>query len=129
MDYIVFMTGLFVPVVALFKRELLIESASFRVILIISVILFIVGIALHFTYVGRNSSSGALLTSLMSLGIYRVLRKIFIKRYRHEPRDTWFIWTSGLAADRLFNIVFFVGSSWLATLNALVMWELSQRGW
>lgn len=91
MDYLVYTSGLFVPIVELFKRELLIETASFRVILIISVILFIVGIALHFTQIGRNSSSGALLTSLMSLGIYRLLRKIFMERFRHEPRDTWFI--------------------------------------
>ena len=128
-DYLFIPIGLFIPAVVLFKRELLIEKPTVLILTVVSAVLFILGLALHFTDVGRFSSSGALLTPLMSLGFYRLSRRIFVKHIRHEPRDTYMNWSPGMAADRLFNIVFFMGCWLLAMLNAIGMEELAKRGW
>lgn len=55
----------------IFKRELLIRDDSFRLILVVSFILFATGIVLHFTDAGRGSFCGALLSPLGSLGLFR----------------------------------------------------------
>lgn len=115
--------------VALFKRELLIEKESFRLILGISIALFLAGLMLHFTEAGRDSSSGALLAPLLSLGLFRLCRKIFLKRYGREPRDTFFVWEAGLAADRFFNIAYFSLAGWLWMLAAIGMIELAKASW
>ena len=62
MDYVFVFSGMFVIVIALFKRELLIHTNSYRIILIISLIFFCTGLIIHFSEAGRNSSCGALLT-------------------------------------------------------------------
>jgi hypothetical protein len=129
MDYLLFFSGLFVTCIALFKRELLVNRQSFQIILVFSLASFILAIALHFTEPGRRSSSGALLTPLISLGLYRFGRSIFVRRFNHEPRDTYMDWSPGMAADRVFNIVYFVVSFWLAMLTAIGMEELGNRGW
>ena len=115
--------------IALFKRELLIQRESFRLIFGASVLLFLIGVALHFTSVGRDSTHGALLTPLLSLGLYRLSRGFFVRRYGREPRDTWFNWAEGMGADRLFNILYFVSALWLLMILTIVMWEMAERGW
>jgi hypothetical protein len=129
MDYLYFIIGFFVAGIALFKRELLVQKHTSAIILAISVALFVLGIALHFTDWGRQAPSGALLTPLMSLALYRFCRTLFLKRLDHEPIDTYMDWSPGMAADRLFNIVFFVLSAWLVMFNAIGMRELVKRGW
>ena len=129
MDYLYIFLGLFVQIIAFVKRELLVQKESFRIILVISIVLFCGGLALHFTEAGRNSPSGALLAPLISLGLYHLCRKVFLGRFRHEPRDTYLNWEGGLAADRLFNIVYFVASQLLVVLAAIGMVELSKAGW
>src|SRR4030095_1875440 len=129
MDYLLFFSGSFVTCIALFKRDLLVNRQSFQIILALSMASFILAIVLHFTEPGRRSSSGALLTPLMSLGLYRFGRSIFVRRFKHEPRDTYMDWSPGMAADRVFNIVYFVGSFWLAMITAIGMEALAQRGW
>ena len=122
--------GLFVALVALFKRELLVENPAFTNIFLISLFLFVLGIVLHFTDVGRSSTSaGALLAPLMSLGLYRLMRRIFIARFNHEPKDTHMDWTPGLAADRVFNIVFFIACWLIVMFSVIIMEELTKRGW
>ena len=129
MDYVYIPAGLFVSIIALWKRELLAQRESFRIILGISVILFLVGLMLHFAEADRDSSSGALLAPLMSLGLYRLFRRFFFKQYKHEPRDTYLNWQSGLAADRIFNIAYFVLSCWLVLLTTISMMKLTRVGW
>src|ERR1051326_218164 len=64
MDYVYIPAGLFVSIIALWTRELLAQRESFRIILGISVILFLVGLMLHFAEADRDSSSGALLAQI-----------------------------------------------------------------
>lgn len=111
MDFIFIFAGMFVSYIFLTKRELLIKKESFRLILGVSIALFVIGIVLHFTDFGRNSASEALLGALPSLLLYRLLRKIFVKWFKHEPRDTFLNWQAGLAEDRVFNIVYGVLST------------------
>lgn len=85
LDPFYFAIGGFVLVIALFKRELLIEGESFLFILIISIVLFLAGLVLHFTEAGRYSMSGALVNPIVSLGLFHLCRKIFLKRQKREP--------------------------------------------
>lgn len=120
---------MFVVIIALFKRDLLIQKESFRVIMAISIILFAAGWLLHFTETGRAAPSGALLAPLLSLGLYRILRKIFVRRFQREPRDTYMNWSPGLAWDRLFNMLYFAGSAWLLLSALIGMRALVKAGW
>ena len=129
MLYIYILIGMFVAVLALFRRELLIQTDSFRAILAVSTLLFLIGIFLHSTAAGRNAPSGALLAPLMSLALYRVTRKLFLLKFRREPRDTFMDWSSGLAWDRVFNIVYFAGSAWILMAAMIGMRALAKAGW
>jgi hypothetical protein len=129
MFYFYILAGMFVAVVALFKRDLLVQRESCRVVLAISIALFIAGVLLHFTDAGRADPTGALLTPLMSLGLYRLLRRIFLRKFQHEPRDTYLNWTPGFAEDRLFNILYFAVCGWLLLANMIGMSELTKSGW
>jgi len=127
MDYF-FFTGSFVFFIFLFKKELLVDTESFKIILGISVALFLVGLALHFTEAGR-SMSGALLGPLLTLGLFHVCRQFFLKYYNREPKDTFLNFGKGLAADRLFNIVYGVLALFLLMFVTAVMLELAKAGW
>ena len=129
MEILVFFFALFVVGIALFKRDLLVNRQSFQIIFGLSVVSFILGIALHFTEWGPNAAPGLLLVPLLSLGLYRGGRRIFVRRFNREPRDTFMDWRRGMAADRAFNILYFVGSIWMAMLTAAGMSELAERGW
>jgi hypothetical protein len=129
MNFFYIFAGLFVFLIAVFKRDLLIRRKSFRVILISSILLFIAGLALHFMPVGRHSNSGALLGALISLGWYRLCRRAFVKRFKREPRDTLFDWNPELRSDRPFNVVFFASTALLVMLLAIGMLELAKVGW
>src|SRR5712664_2912063 len=96
-------TGMFVSIIALFKRELLVQKGSFRIILGASIALFVCSFGLHIAERNPGSFSGALLAPLLSLGLYRFYRVLFVKRVHREPRDTFLDWKSGLRGDRLFN--------------------------
>jgi hypothetical protein len=128
-DPIYFSIGGLVFAIGIFKRELLITRASFRLILGISVILFFVGMALHFTAAGRDSACGALLVPLLSLGLFRLCRRAFVRRFQREPKDTWLNWDDGLGPDKVFNIAYFVAAFWLWMLVTVLMLELAKAGW
>ncbi len=110
MDYVYLPVGSLVVLIALFKRELLVEKQTFLIILVVSIVLAIAGIVLHFTEGDPDSSNGALLAPLLSLGLYHLLRSFFFRWFKHEPRDTYLNWSPGLGADRIFNIIFFIGA-------------------
>ncbi|MGH9878696.1 MAG: hypothetical protein ACRD5H_13755 [Nitrososphaerales archaeon] len=111
MDYFYVAIGGFVIYTALMKKELLIQKRSFRIILLVSVILFLAGVvdlALYFIGMGRYFVSGALLCPLITLAQYRLSRKVFIKYVNREPKDTFFIYSGkDMGKDRLFNILYF----------------------
>jgi hypothetical protein len=127
MDIIIFFIGGFVWYIALMKRELLIRSDSFRVILTISVMLFVAGAFLAFTRPSQDIGYGALLSPLMSLGLFRLFRKLFLMRYRREPRDTFMNWEADLGADRLFNIAYFMLAGLLWMVAPSCMEEVAKR--
>jgi len=128
MDYVYVFTGMFMSVIALFERDLLIQKRSFRMILGVSITLFLAGLLLHFTS-AWDSSCGALLTPLFSVVVFRICRRGFLRRYKQEPKDTWLNWTENMGAHRLFNIVYF-GSSLLFELLAMGgMMKLAKVGW
>jgi len=129
MDYFYVFTGMFVIGVAWFRMELLIWKESFRIILGISIALFCTGLILHFTQAERASPYGALLTPLLSLGLFRLCRKFFISRFKHEPRDTYLNWEKGFGADQIFNVVYFVSAHLLLMLTIIGMMELAKAGW
>jgi hypothetical protein len=65
----------------------------------------------------------------MSYGLYRLLRRVFVGYVLHEPRDTYMDWTPGLAADRVFNVLYFVAAFLLTMLSAVGMEELRKGDW
>jgi hypothetical protein len=111
MDYVYLAIGGFVIYTALMKRELLIQKGSFRIILLISVIMFLAGlvdVALYLVRGERYFVSGALLCPLITLAQYRLSRRVFLKYVKREPKDAFFNWSGGnLGKDRLFNILYF----------------------
>lgn len=115
MNQLYFSIGGLVWAIAIFKRELLIRKESFRIVLGISVALFLAGLIIHFTAAGQYHGSGALLSPLLSLCLFRVCHNIFLKQFNREPRDTAFIWESGMGADRVFNIMYLIlaGGIWI----------------
>ena len=127
--YILIVVGTFVPVVALFKRELLVETRSSGFILAISLVSLIFGIGVLFCCGGRFPAVGALIAPLPSFGLYRLLRHLFVACTKREPRDTWNDWSPGMAADRLFNIVYFTAAFILPMLFTVGVKELARRGW
>jgi hypothetical protein len=129
MDTLFIPVGGFVFVIALFKRELLVERESFRLISGVSALLFVAGLALHFSAAWRDSDCGALLVPLIALGFYRLCRKIFLRLFEREPRDTYLDWSPGMGADRLFNIVYFVFGWFLWMSVTILMLELAKHGW
>ena len=129
MDLLYFFTGAFVFFVALIRRELLIEKQTFTIVLGVSVALFLAGIALHFTAVGRYSMSGALLAPLLTLWLFTLCRKLFIMQFKHEPRDTFLDWQAGMGEDRVFNIVYLALAILLVVLSAVGMEKLAKMGW
>ncbi len=129
MDIFYFFAGGLVILIANLKMELLIEKESFKLLLGVSVVLFLVGVALHFTEAGRTSTSGALLAPLISLTLFRLCRRVFVGRYHREPKDTFLHWGDGLAADKVFNVVYFVSATWLWMLVTIGMEELAKAGW
>ncbi len=121
METLLFAIGGLVFAIGIFKRELLVERDSFRIILGISVALFLAGLLLNFMAARQYPTSGALLCPLLSLGLYRFCRRVFVRRYKREPRDTWMDWRDGMGADRIFNILYFVAVSWLWILITIVL--------
>ena len=129
MDGIYIFTGLIVHFIALFRRELLIQKESFRIILGITVVLFIVGLVLHFTDVRSHSASGALFCPLPSLLLFRLFRLWFIKRFKHEPQDTLFRWDAVPIPDRVFDFTYFVLTAFLGMLVIIGSQALTKAGW
>lgn len=129
MDLILFVIGGFVIEIFFFRRELLIDRRTFRLVLLVSIALFFAGLVLHFTEIGRHSISGALLVPLFTLALFRLFRRVFLIRFKHEPRDTFLDWRSGLGADKLFDFVYFMSAILLLMLLSVGMEKLAKAGW
>lgn len=133
MDYLYFAIGGFVIYTALMKRDLLSHERSFRAILLISIVLFIVGLADMILYIYSNQRyfvSGAFLCPLVTLIQYHFSRKVFLKYVKREPKDTFFIYEGNdLGKDRLFNLLYFIPAFCLLILITGGIERLVKIGW
>ena len=107
MDIIWLATAGFVLTIAYFCRELLIEPASRRIILGVSLALFGAGVFLSILNQSTSILFPSLMNPLVSLGLFLLMRKLFVRWKHREPIDTFLDWRAGLAADRLFNVLYF----------------------
>lgn len=107
MDIVWFATACSVLTVAFLRRQLLIERESRKIIFGISLALFVAaGVASIFTCC-TPILFPSLMNPLVSLSLFLSMRKLFIRWKHREPIDTSLDRRPGLAADRLFNIVYF----------------------
>ena len=115
---------------ALINRDLLVQKRSSWAIFIASVIMFSIGLILHFTEIGKYSTSGALLCPLITLGQYWLSRKIFLRYFKREPKDTFFIYVGkDLNKDRVFNLLYFIPATFILVLITYGMEKLAKAGW
>lgn len=103
--------------IVLFHRELLIERTSRKIIVGVSVVLFVVAVFLSIFLRSTPTLFPSLMNLLVSLVLYLFLRNLFARWKNRDPIDTFFDWRSGLAADRWFNILYF-------TLGVLLLFLL-----
>jgi hypothetical protein len=109
--------------------EILIKDSTFRFLLAISSVLFVIGVIFHYAPAGRQSTCGALLAPLPSLGLFRVCRKLFARWTGRDPKDTFLRWDRGLGPDQLFNVIYFILAFLLLVLTTIGMIELRKHGW
>src|SRR6476660_9196194 len=96
------MAGL-IPTIFVFARGLLIERASRHVIVGASLVLFVTAIFLPLFIRNERTLFPSLMSPLISLGLFLLMRKLFVRWKHREPFDTFLDWRPGLAADRWFN--------------------------
>jgi hypothetical protein len=125
---IYFFAGALVLSIAWFKMELLILKKSLLVIFGISASLFLIGIVLLVTG-SRSYLAGVLLCPLLSLGLFRLFRRVFLSCCDREPRDTLLNWSSGLTGDRLFNILFFILGGLILVFVPVIIRRFGEAGW
>jgi hypothetical protein len=99
--------------IAFFRRELLIERGNRQIIFGVSLALFVAAVFLTVFMRSTPTLFPSLMNPLVSLGLFLLMRKLFVRWKNREPIDTFFDWRSGLAADRWFNILYFTLGSFL----------------
>lgn len=102
--------GLFVNIIFLFRIDWLIRRESYRIALGLSIALFIIGITVHYTNSNQFSASRALFAPLVSILIFRLLRKLFVMRLKREPQNAAYNSQSGLLWDRLFAMLYWIST-------------------
>ena len=112
----------FVLIIAFYDRNLLIRPASRETIAIVSFALFAAAIVASLVLPGPVLFP-SLMNPLLSLGLFLLMRKLFIRWKKREPLDTFMNWKRGLAADRLFNILY----ATLSVFLLLLLWIGAQK--
>jgi len=116
MDFVWIIIGGFVLFIGLGVREWLFDRRTRGMIFSVSAALVVAALILTaFTY-----KSPALFPSLLnpsvSLGLFVVMHKGFVRWQKRDPKDTFMDWRRGLGPDRLFNILYLMLS--------IVLWML-----
>ena len=124
MDLVSFAIAGLVLAVVFFRRELVIERRSRKLILGISITLFVAAIFLSLFKRSMPTLFPSLMNPLVSLGLFLLMRKLFLRWKHREPVDTFFDWRRGLAADRLFNVLYFT----LGTFLMFLLWMIADLG-
>jgi hypothetical protein len=121
MDIVWVATGWLVLAIVLFDRRLLIYHGSRKIILTISLTMFVIAVLLPVFMRVFLRDKPVLYPSLMNplvlVGLFLLMRKLFVRWKDREPIDTFHNWQKGLGADRWFNIVYF-------TLGPILMFLL-----
>jgi hypothetical protein len=100
--------GLFVQIIFMFKRELLFEKKSFRLILIAGAVLFVLSYILMLNNIGNTSFVRFLTVPLLSTGVFYALNYVFFKIYNRNPEDTFWSMDWSQMRDGIFNFLFWV---------------------
>jgi O-antigen/teichoic acid export membrane protein len=95
----------------------------------LSAAMFVIAIVLHFTQTGRYSASAALICPLLLLALFYICRRIFLRKYAHEPKDTFFRSGPGLAPDMIFNLIYGVIAILVWIFVPLLIRALAKDGW
>lgn len=109
LGFIIILIGVFVLAIFMYKRELLINPKAFRIILIISLIMFALAYIMPQFDAFKNTPVNVFKLPIITLLLYRVARGLFRKAFNREPKDTfWMIhWETGIGKDTVFNVLFF----------------------
>jgi hypothetical protein len=107
MDIVFLAVAGFVGAIVFYDRQLLIKRSSFDVILSISLAFFVAAPVLTIVIRDKPILFPSLMNPLASLGLFLLMRKLFVRWKKREPIDTFHDWRPGLAADRLFNVLYF----------------------
>lgn len=106
---IILAIGMLGLAIFMFNRELFTKPKSFRVILIISIIMLVLVYILPLFDTFKHISLNALKMPIITLVYYRILRGLFKKAFNREPKDTFWMmhWEKGIGKDTIFNLLFF----------------------
>ena len=116
MDIVWLATAGFVLTIVYFGRDLLIQRGSRKIVFGVSLALFVAAIVLTIFMWSTPTLFPSLMGPLVSLGLFLLMRKLFVRWKHREPIDTFFDWRPGLAADRWFNILYFTLGPFLLLL-------------
>ncbi|HEX6715738.1 MAG TPA: hypothetical protein VF088_01430 [Pyrinomonadaceae bacterium] len=116
MDIVSIATAGLILAIVFFARGLLIKTVSRNIIFGVSLVLFATAVFLPIFMHDQPTLFPSLMNPLVSLGLFLIMRKLFVRWKHREPIDTFLDWRSGLAADRWFNILYFSLGVWLMFL-------------
>jgi hypothetical protein len=105
----IILVGISILIIPLHRRELLVQKNSFKLILSISIAIFIIGVCLDiFNIDSKYWGFYSFYFPLFIVLFYRVLRIAFLIIMKREPIDTAFD-LRGVTPwiDRIFNILYF----------------------
>ncbi|MBN2748997.1 MAG: hypothetical protein JXR57_05835 [Bacteroidales bacterium] len=100
--------GLSIVIIFLFKRDLLIDYNSSRIILVICIILFILGYILDTLAKQEKNFVIALKIPLLCLLIFWGFLWAFKKLFNRIPVDTFWTKERNVWKDAVFNILFWI---------------------
>lgn len=118
-DFIWIMAGMSVMWIYLLRPDWLADRSSYRIIVAFSIVLFLLAVTLGLSDFRFRYPTQTLYTPLFSAILHKALRLVFLRKLKREPIDTFFNWNPGLFWDRLFAMVFWLGSAFF--LMALVV--------
>lgn len=102
--------GMLGMIVFMFKRELFISPKSFKILLVVSILLFISAYVLPLFDAFKNRPVNVLKHPIFALLLYRALRAFFREMNDREPKNTFWMmhWEKGIWADTMFNVSYWI---------------------
>lgn len=108
MDFVWIIIGGFVLFIGLGMREWLFDRRTRALIFCVSAALLVAALVLTAVTYKSPALFPSLLNPSVSLGLFVVMHKGFVRWQKRDPKDTFMDWRRGLAPDRLFNILYFM---------------------